>query len=66
LSFSRAFLIDISASWKSELLLAIDQREKYGFSLVEDIITIICVKTLKFNQKDRMNLNIIMEMLKVL
>jgi hypothetical protein len=48
------------------LLLAINQREKYGYSIVEDIITIICVKTLKFNQKDRMNLTIILEILKIL
>lgn len=25
-SFSRAFLTDITASWKTELLLAVDQR----------------------------------------
>jgi len=58
LSFSRAFLIDISASWKTELLLAVDQRQKYGFHLVDDIITIICIKMLKFDQQKRLKLTI--------
>jgi hypothetical protein len=55
-SFSRAFLADITSTWKSELLVAVNQREKIGFNLVEDIINIICVKMMKFSQDQRMKL----------
>jgi hypothetical protein len=39
-------------------LLAVDQREKYGLHLVDDIITIICIKMLKFEQEKRMKLTL--------
>jgi len=49
-SFSRVFHLDIAASWKSELLMTANQREKYGLAVVEDVITLLCVKMVKIEQ----------------
>jgi serine/threonine protein kinase len=57
-SYSRPFLTDICLSWKNELILTVNQRQKYGLALVDDIITIICVKMMKLEQEKRMKLPI--------
>ena len=49
--------MDITSTWKTELLFSVNQREKIGFTLVEDIISIICIKMMKFSQEQRMNLS---------
>lgn len=56
MSFSKTFLSDITASWKNELLLAVNQRQKYGLAVIDQVITIICVKMIKFDQAERMKL----------
>ena len=66
LSFSRVFHLDIAASWKSELLLSVNQREKYGLAVVEDIVTILCVKMLKIEQEKRMQLETALAILQLL
>lgn len=48
--------MDITSTWKTELLFSVNQREKIGFTLVEDIVSIICIKMMKFSQEQRMNL----------
>lgn len=56
-SYSRPFYIDICTSWKTEFLNAVNQRSKIGLQLIDDIITILLVKSMKFEQKDRINLD---------
>ena len=63
LSFSRAFFKDIETSWRKELLLAVNQREKYGLNLVDDIVTVIAIKVLKYEQKQRINLALTFQIL---
>ena len=66
LSFSRAFYVDIAASWSKELLLAVNQRQKYGLTLVDDIVTVITIKMLKCDQKQRMGLALTLTILETL
>ena len=54
ISYSRAFSLDIAAGWKTDLTIILNQRKKQGLSLVDDIITIICIKMMKIDQKKRM------------
>lgn len=37
-------------------MLAVNQRQKIGLTVIDQIITIICVKMIKLEQKERMNL----------
>lgn len=37
-------------------MLAVNQRQKIGLAVIDQIITIICVKMIKLEQKERMNL----------
>lgn len=65
-SFSRAFISDITLSWKNELLLAVNQRPKYGLAVIDDVITVICIKMIKFDQEKRMNLTTALKILHLL
>ncbi len=48
------------------MLLAVNQRERYGLALVEEIVTIICIKMIKYEQSKRMDLTTAMQILKLL
>lgn len=65
-SFSRAFMSDITLSWKNELLLAVNQRPKSGLGVVDDVITVICIRMIKFDQQKRMNLTVALRILNLL
>lgn len=65
-SFSRAFMSDITLSWKNELLLAVNQRPKSGLGVVDDVITVICIRMIKFDQQKRMNLTAALKILNIL
>ena len=47
------------------MLLTVNQRQKFGLVLVEDIITIVCVKMLKLAQNKRMKLTMARRILEV-
>ena len=65
-SYSRPFQTDIVATWKTELMVIVNQRQKYGIPLVEDIITIVCLRLIKYSQEKRMKLQLVRSILDVI
>ena len=46
--------------------MIVNQRQKYGLYLIEDIITVLCMKLIKYSQEKRMRLNVVKNVLEVL
>ena len=66
ISYSQQFFGDILSSWKSDLFLALDQREKTGLAYVEDVISLLMTRLVKMKQQERMKLRLVYTILKYL